>query len=257
MDFKEIKYIKHYLYDNAVEFNIHHPELVPVANWRVAQQGDWTLTDDGYVCQILKRGKIHEKALNIYHDYVRTVCGTFVIQKKNVKMLGNEGIAENIYAFSGNFKAKNTYQKENKMKNKEFLFARYVAQGIDANEAYKKVYPNAKESQYIKNRTSSLLNKESIRTMVKEEIKKVLEEESVTPGWLVGKYRDIIDIGERDSDKLRALDALSKISGLFDTEQQKSEQVTIWSGFSPEQLKEVKKHGNPEIIAHAEKDENS
>ena len=167
-------------------------------------------------------------------------------------MLGNEGIAENIYAFSGNFKAKNTYQKENKLKNKEFLFARYVAQGIDANEAYKKVYPKAKENRYIKNRASSLLNKESIRTMVKEEIKKVLEEEEVTPGWLVGKYRDIIDIGERDSDKLRALDALSKISGLFDTET-KQEQLTVWQGFTPEQLEAIN-GGKTELIAHAEKE---
>jgi len=53
------------------------------------------------------------------------------------------------------------------------------------------------------------------------------------------------------------------MSGLFDNDEKKSEQVTIWAGFSPEQLEEVKKHGNPQIIAHAEttkeneKEENS
>ena len=44
------------------------------------------------------------------------------------------------------------------------------------------------------------------------------------------------------------------MSGLFEPEIKKSEQVTIWAGFSPEQLEEVKKHGKPEIIAHAKKD---
>ena len=88
--------------------------------------------------------------------------------------------------------------------------------------------------------------------MVKEEIKNILEEENVSPGWLIGKYRDIIDIGDRDSDKLRALDALSKISGLFDTET-KQEQLTVWQGFSPEQLEAIN-GGKTELIAHAEKE---
>ena len=59
-------------------------------------------------------------------------------------------------------------------------------------------------------------------------------------------------MAENDTHKLKALDSLAKMSGLFDNEEKKSEQVTIWAGFSPEQLEEVKKHGNPEIIAHAE-----
>ena len=63
-------------------------------------------------------------------------------------------------------------------------------------------------------------------------------------------------MAESDTAKLRSLDSLAKISGLFDNEQTKSEQVTIWSGFSPEQLEEVKKHGKPELVAHAEKAEN-
>ena len=45
------------------------------------------------------------------------------------------------------------------------------------------------------------------------------------------------------------------MAGLFDTEDKKSEQVTIWSGWSPEQLEEVKNNGEPELIAHGEKNE--
>ena len=63
-------------------------------------------------------------------------------------------------------------------------------------------------------------------------------------------------MAENDTHKLKALDSLAKMSGLFDVGETKSEQVTVWAGFSPEQLKEVKKHGEPELIAHAEKNEN-
>jgi hypothetical protein len=46
------------------------------------------------------------------------------------------------------------------------------------------------------------------------------------------------------------------MSGLFDVAEKKSEQVTVWAGFSPEQLEEVNKHGKTELVAHAEKTEN-
>ena len=54
---------------------------------------------------------------------------------------------------------------------------------------------------------------------------------------------------------MRSLDALSKIAGLFDTEK-KQEQLTVWSGFSPEQLEAIKsEQSNIKVLAHAEKEE--
>ena len=93
--------------------------------------------------------------------------------------------------------------------------------------------------------------------MIKQEVREILDEEGVTNNYLIGGYKTLADGGETDNAKLKALDSLAKISGLFDTDSKTSEQVTVWAGFSPEQLKEVKKHGKPEIVAHAEKDENS
>ena len=224
-----------------------------VDDWRDGNTGDWVKTDDDYVCQVLKRGTIYEKVDQRSKDFIRTVCGTFIIQKLCHKMFGKYGIPENIYSFSGNFKAKNTYQKENKLNNKEFLFARYVAQGLDATEAFKRVYKEAKSETYIQSRTNSLLKKENIRRVVKDEIKKILDEEGVTAEWIVGRYRDIADLAERDSDKLRSLESLSKIAGLFDTEK-KQEQLTVWTGFTPEQLEAIN-GGNTKVIAHAEKED--
>ena len=74
--------------------------------------------------------------------------------------------------------------------------------------------------------------------MVNEEIQKILEEEETSPSWIIGMYKDIASISERDSDRLRALDSLAKISGLFNTEK-KQEQLTVWTGFTPEQLEAI------------------
>ena len=120
----------------------------------------------------------------------------------------------------------------------------------------KLAYPDARSSRYIKNRTERLLKTETINKMITEERRKKLDEEGVTDNWLIERYKTIADLAENDNAKLRSLDSLAKISGLFDTEEKKSEQVTIWAGFSPEQLEEVKKDGKPQIIAHAEKDQN-
>ena len=144
-----------------------------------------------------------------------------------------------------------------KMKpSKELLFGRYAATGMTAVKAYKLAYPEATSDKYIKSRCEKLLKMERIDKMIDKAIRKKLDEEGVNDNWLIERYKTMADASESDTVKLRSLDSLAKISGLFDSIQNKSEQVTIWSGFTPEQLEEVKNNGKPELIAHAEKDEN-
>ena len=254
MDFKTIKETEHYIYDSEDEFRVHHPSVPVRHNWRHGDEGEWVFTDDGFVCQILRKTKI-SKEVGDPKTCIRTVCGTFIARDKKKEMLGEDGIAENIYSFSGT----NTSQKdfnERGRNSRELLFAKYVASGLGAVEAYQKAYPDARSSSYIKNRTDKLLKTETIRKMIDKQIEEILSEEGVTPNWLIERYKTFADLAESDTAKLRSLDSLAKIAGLFDLGEKKSEQVTIWAGFSPEQLEEVKKHGKPELVAHAEKNKN-
>ena len=185
---------------------------------------------------------------------IRTVCGSFICEQKSHRISGEDGVVENIYTFSGNSKAKISYVKDRKMNNREFLFARYVASGENALAAYKKAYPMAKNENYIKKKSNFLLQKEEIRSMVKEEIQKILNEEGVTPEWIIGKYRDIVALSDSDSNKLRSLESLTKIAGLFDTEK-KQEQLTVFQGFTPEQMEALGGKSETKLVAHKEKDE--
>ena len=241
MDFKDIKEDRHYLYDNSDEFKAFVPNTPLIANWRLGQESAWVLTDDDYVCQILRRSKIGKNTC------VRTLCGTFDIDNKS-KMLGENGIVDNIYSFSG----KHSFDSD-RLSGKQKLFAQYVARGDNALDAYRKAHPDAKSESYIKHRTSSLLKTESVQKMIKKEIKEVLASEGVTPEWIIGKYKTVVDVADRESDCLRALESLTKIAGMFDTQDTKSEQLTVWAGFSPEQL-EALNNGNKQIVAHAEKE---
>ena len=252
MDLKTIKNIPYYLYDNFEEYKVLGNSEPVVGNWRNGKEGDWVYTDDGYVCQILKKSKVTHPGYKTPRTMIRTVCGSFICEQKTHKILGENGVVENIYTFSGNYKATYSRAKDRKLKNREFLFARYVASGDDAVSAYKKAYPMAENRDYIKNKSNILLKKEGIRTMVKEETQKILNEEGVTAKWIITLYKDIAELSERDTDKLRSLESLSKISGLFDTEK-KQEQLTVFQGFTPKQLEALQGGKETNILAHAEK----
>jgi len=254
MDFKEIKNTKHYLYDNKEEFAISCPECVVRHNWRHGEEGEWVFTDDGFVCQILRKTTIGKKddSKRAISYCMRTVCGTFLAKDLNREMLGADGIAENIYTFSRTYKAFKQYQKDG-LKPKEFVFARYVAEGMEISQAYAKVFKKSKSSEYIANSAKQLMKKEEVKTMVKEEIKKTLQEEGITPDWILSRYKELAELADKDSDKLRSLESLSKISGLFDTET-KQEQLTVWSGFTTEQMEALKDGNKTELVTHKEKE---
>ena len=251
MDFKKVKGINHYLYDTLKEFRIHHPKFKLIDNWREGIVGDWVLTDDLNVCQILKCYDLKINMSKKVTSCVRTVLGTFRVDNMNIRLLGEDGIAENIYTFSKTYKAFKDYQKEG-LKPKEFVFARYVAEGMEISQAYQKVFKKSKSSEYIANSAKQLMKKKEVQTMVKEEIKKVLQDEGITADWILSRYRDLAELAERDSDKLRSLESLSKISGLFDTDT-KQEQLTVWAGFSDEQMEALKDGSKTKLIAHKEK----
>ena len=61
-------------------------------------------------------------------------------------------------------------------------------------------------------------------------------------------------MSDRDTDKLRSLESLSKIAGLFDTDT-KQEQLTVFQGFTPQQLEALQNGKETNVLAHAEKEE--
>ena len=159
MDFKEIKGQRHYLYDSREEFYAISQSKSPVRrNWREGTDGEWVFTDDNFVCQILKCFKVGK------NDCVRTVCGTFSRKNKKNKMLGEDGIAEHIYSFSG----KKPDGKDKELTERHFLFAKYIATGDDIIEAYKKAFPRSKSDDYIKRTASSLIKTEIYKKWLKK-----------------------------------------------------------------------------------------
>ena len=123
MDLKTIKTVNHYLFDNLEEYKAFGNSGVVKSSWRNGDEGDWVYTDDGYICQILKKSSVSHPGYKKKRTMIRTVCGSFICEQKSHKILGENGVVENIYTFSGNYKATYSRAKDRKLKNREFLFA--------------------------------------------------------------------------------------------------------------------------------------
>ena len=249
MDFKTIKGTQHYIYDNAEEFYANHPKSIKIKPWREAGELDWVFTDDNCVVQVLRKTTF--KSSNSRDiEYIRTICGSFTITGKKM-MLGE--ISDNIYSFSKRKQSEHYYSTSDKKRvsHREMMFARYVASGDGVTDSYLKAFPT-ENKKYAELQSKRLLTSQRMQKMIREEVQNALSNVGVSPEYLIERFKDIADISERDSDKLRSLEMLAKISGLFNTDNSK-EQLTVWTGFTPEQLESIKGGNNARVEAHTER----
>ena len=61
---RKIKKVNHPIYENVKEFQRYNPSGDVVSNWRKGTEGSWVVSDDGQVCQVLKRGELRASASN-------------------------------------------------------------------------------------------------------------------------------------------------------------------------------------------------
>ena len=143
---------------------------------------------------------------------------------------------KNIYTFSPSGKTSYQIIKDRKKATRnEFLFAKYVAKGEDMVDAFMSIYPTDNRN-YAEREAKLLMRTKRVKSLIREEIEKIMNEAEITPLYILEKMKDIIESStSRDSDKVSLLKELVAIAGMRDTEK-KSESVTVFQGFSPEQL---------------------
>jgi len=231
-----VKGVTHYLFEDVEEFRSKYVTLPLVRDWRHSNKGDWILTDDGQVCQVLHLGVLKKSDRKKETTFIRTIMGSFVCSPR-VKMEGD--MRTNMHTFSTEGKSPSVRKKEReKATEKEFLFGKYVAKGDDVVEAYMKAFPS-KNEDYAKSQAKLLLKTDRVKKLIREEIDKYLSEAEITPTYLLEEMRNIIDKGgSSDRDKITAITTLMKISGMMDTEKT-TESLTLFQGFTQEQLNAI------------------
>ena len=251
MIFRKINKINHPIYSSREEFKERNPDLEVFNNWRNGTEGSWVVSDDGQVCQVLKRGKMLNKAKDkVTNYYVRVALGTFICVD-GVRIEGKP--RKNLYSFG--LLDKSVYDHKVNKKNttqREFLFAQYVAKGENLIDAFVKAFPT-NNRPYAEGQAKILMKAKRIQTMIREEIDKVLSAAEITPLYLLEQMRHVIDKDDsQDRDKIQALKTLMQISGMMDTEK-RQESVAVFQGFTKEQLDAIG-GGNVKKLASAERE---
>jgi len=244
---KKVKRVDECLYESTDEFYKMCPGEEFHEDWRSAPEGAYVLTDDGQVCRILKRG-IMKTANKVEIDYLRTILGTYRVQSE-IEMKGEP--PKNIYSFSKNEYCDEHRKNRENVTNKEFMFARYVVSGMDSTDAYMKVF-STKNRKYAQYTASRLLKTKRILKLVSEEIEGLLSEIGASKRYLLESTKGIIDSeGSADNNKLRAIEIMMKLAGMFPNEKQ-TESLTVFQGFTPEQLDQISSK-DTKALAHAER----
>lgn len=236
MQTRTIKKKIHIAYDTVEEFRKYLPKVPLVENWKDGQEGDYVKTDDNQVVQILRRGTLNSTE-GFKRDYVRTIIGSFRCSDDQ-RMEGE--MRENMYAFgqAGHKNAFHLLQERKKTTTREFLFGKYVAKGDGISDAYMTAF-KTKNPIYAERMGKILLNQKRIQNVIREEIDKVLNEADITPLYILGTMKEIIDDpGAKDSDKVSLLKELVAVSGMKDTDK-RSESVTVFQGFTDKQLEAI------------------
>ena len=122
---------------------------------------------------------------------------------------------------------------------------------MSPTDSYLRVF-STKNKEYAKETSRGLLKTERIQKLVEEEIEVILSEIGASKQYLLEMTKGIIDNYDgKDSDKLRAIELMMKIAGMFPNEK-KTESLTVFQGFTKEQLDKIGSN-DVKMLAHAEK----
>jgi hypothetical protein len=216
------------------------PEGIVVKDdWKQGLVGEWVISDDECVIQVLRRGSmLRRMGKNKVRDYIGTCTGTFPITV-NAKMDTRK--REDIYSFGGQ-KAKSRIIDKKNLSSYEEQFIMLMASGKSPEESYLQAYPT-KNRKYAFEKSNTLVKTERIRTAMKEELKPVLEELGISEEYILKTIKELIYSTEKDDTRLKALFKLADIMDLEDKNSTKVTQVTgaLFQGFTNKELEGVER----------------
>ena len=221
--------ILHTVYDSVEEVPSN---ITVINNWRNGDIGNWVLTDDECVLQIIRKGKMIQKKRPI--SYVGTCTGTFIVNKKTMMDADKR---TNIYSFGGNKTPNEIVASRRKLTANEELFVQYVSSGMQPQDAYVKAFPT-NNKRYARMKSVNLIKTERIKIAMREELKPVLEELGINETTIISNINNIALSSEKDETRLKALFKLSDIMDLEDKNSTKVQQITgvQFQGFDDEML---------------------
>jgi len=244
MEYRQIKNKKHYIYDSVDEWSKEHSNKSLIKDWRKGKEGDWVVSDDNKIVQLLKvnekiRHPNDRKNYKYANGYVRTIVGTF-LKTKGSEMDTDFDKHPNRYTFSG--KNPKSVKERVGVTNKEKIFATNVAVGMGPVKAYMDAFNSDDELQSRKKATI-LLKQERVMQEVEKSVLDVAKGMGIDHEYVLQKLKCLSDNSSDDGIVLQSTKELAKIIGTAGTTVKSKEMgiIGMFQGFSPEQLKKAER----------------
>ena len=241
MESRKIRHTRHYVYDTKEEWRADHPKGILHSEWRDAKEGDWVLSDDKRIVQLLKvsdemKHPNDSENYKLQKGWVRTIVGTFVNTPKT-QMDTDFSKHPNRYTFSK--KIKNPWSRvkdRTNCTNKEKIFATNVAVGKDAVSAYMKAFTEANRDKARK-KAVVLLKQRRVMSEIEKTSKDIAKELGIDHTYILGSLKQLADTSEDQNIALQSLKELGKAIGtLGGVKKIETGIVGMFQGFSPEEL---------------------
>ena len=237
-----INNITHTVYDSIDEV----PVNIKYIDWKDSKLGDWVLTDDECVIQILRIGTMFRSKGKLRQvDYVGTCTGTFL---KDGKMKMDTDKRENIYSLSGRLTSKEVLEQRKKLTGREELFIHNLEKKMSLKDAYINAFKTDNE-KYAETRAMLLVKTERVKKEMHKRLEPILAKLGIDDELVLDGIKQIATCAEKDSDRLKALTELSEVLEIKDkgTKVQEIAGMTasqLFSGFSED---DVAKTERPEL----------
>jgi len=250
MEYREIKRVKHYIYDDIKEFHKDHPGIIPIKDWKEGKETDWVYSDDNRIVQLLKVKedlKHPNDRPNYTHSkgYVRTIVGTFLRNDKT-EMDTNFEEHPNRYTFSKKIKNTNSRVRERKNPtNKEKLFATTVAVGTDAVKAYMDAFQETDKDKARK-KAVVLLKQRRVMEEIEKSVDDIAKKLGIDHDYILRSLKHLADFSDDQNIALQSLKELGKAVGTLNSGTKRVETgvIGMFQGFSPDELKGARRELN-------------
>jgi len=179
--------------------------------WKEAEEGDWALSDDGWVAQVIKKAEYpgQSKSSNVY---LRLPWGyTFFSPKHPTKKFKAEG-RKSVHTLSGKSEIDVLCNKP-KIKKLAMGFAHMK----DFDLAIDWAFGSTTEDE--RRRYKRTMRTKSFNRMVRDEIQKLLSDWEMTEGFTMELLKDTIEMAKDKKDVtnlLKAVDNLQELHGMKD-----------------------------------------
>lgn len=196
---------KHHIYTQQEADSMGVPY---VPNWRDAErEGQWVLTDDGMVVEVLKIGLLRGSN----QKWLRTATGSFVAHSS---IILDTSPRPSRYTFNG----KEPRSQPQKITRRMRLWIQTVAHGKEPVDSYLQIFGTSNRL-HASQRVMKLLDRPEVMKAMKEELKPILKSLNIDPEYILRHYKQFIEDEDlTDNVRFKCLSELAEIVEVKETD---------------------------------------